>query len=74
MTQAICRTLIHRVEAISISDKIIVISKRPATVKSTHTIDIRQDTNLTPLESRKIPQFQTYFDILWKELDSHEIK
>lgn len=61
-------------EAISISDNIIVISRRPATVKSTHIIDLRQNTNLTPLESRKVPQFQSYFDILWKELDSHETK
>ena len=28
----------------------------------------------TPLKVRKVPQFQDYFDILWKELDSYEIK
>lgn len=62
------------VEAISMSDKVVVLSKRPATVKSIHPINIRENTHLTPLQTRKVPQFQTYFDILWKELDSHENK
>lgn len=61
-------------EAISMSDKVVALSKRPATVKNVYNIDLRQNEDLTPLQTRKVPDFQKYFDILWKELDSDEIK
>ena len=61
-------------EAISMSDKIIVLSKRPASVKSVHEINLVTEGEKTPLKTRKVSQFQYYFDILWKELDSYEIK
>jgi NitT/TauT family transport system ATP-binding protein len=61
-------------EAISMSDKVIVLSKIPATVKSIHGIELRKNEDLTPLQTRKVLDFQKYFDILWKELDSHETK
>ena len=56
-------------EGISMSDKVVVLSKRPATVKDIQYISLRENENLTPLESRKVPQYQTYFDIIWKEFD-----
>ena len=28
----------------------------------------------TPFECRKIPEFQKYFDILWKEIDNNDIR
>ena len=68
------RTSVVIVEAISMSDKIIVLSKRPASVKSVHEINLVTEGEKTPLKTRKVPQFQYYFDILWKELDSYEIK
>jgi NitT/TauT family transport system ATP-binding protein len=61
-------------EAISMSDKIIVLSRRPATVKSIHNIELVTQCERTPLNIRKVPEFQQYFDILWKELDRYEIK
>ncbi len=61
-------------EAISMSDKVVVLSKRPATVKNVHNIELVTDGEKTPLKTRKVPQFQYYFDILWKELDSYENK
>lgn len=61
-------------EAISMSDKVAVLSKRPSTVKSIYDIDLREDKDLTPLQTRKVPKFQDYFDKLWKEFDSNEIK
>ena len=61
-------------EGISMSDKVVVLSKRPATVKDIQYISLRENENLTPLESRKVPQFQTYFDIIWKEFDLVENK
>ncbi|MGI6168705.1 MAG: ABC transporter ATP-binding protein [Christensenellales bacterium] len=55
-------------EALSLSDRVIVLSKRPATVKATHEIRFGE-TYKTPLERRKAPVFQDYFDTIWKELD-----
>lgn len=55
-------------EAISMSDKVVVLTKRPATVKKIETINFEmQDRN--PMNCRKSPKFSQYFDSLWKELD-----
>ena len=61
-------------EAISMSDKVAVLSTRPTTVKNIYDIDIRKNQDLTPLQTRKVSKFQEYFDKLWKELDSNETK
>ncbi len=53
-------------EAITMSDKIIVLSKRPATVKCIHDINLSQYG--TPLERREHPEVSNYFNTLWKEL------
>lgn len=55
-------------------DKVAVLSKRPSTIKSEHDIDLGLGESKTPFESRKVPKFQTYFDLLWKELDNNEIQ
>mgnify|MGYP004524602501 CR=1 FL=1 len=57
-------------EAISLSDRIFVLSARPAVVKSTHDLTALQ--NLSPLERRDTEAFHTYFQAIWKELDHHE--
>ncbi len=61
-------------EAISMSDKVAVLSTRPATVKNIYNINLRENQDLTPLQTRKIHQFQEYFDKLWKEFDSNETR
>lgn len=50
-------------EAISMCDKIIVLSSRPAKVKK--EIKINFDQKLSPLERRKDSLFQKYFDEVW---------
>lgn len=57
-------------EAISMSDRIIVLTKRPATIKIIHNIDFEMD-NRSPISCRESPKFSSYFDTLWKELDVH---
>lgn len=57
-------------ESISMSDKVIVLSKRPATVKKIYDINFDIE-NRTPLNCRESPKFSKYFDDLWKELDVH---
>lgn len=59
-------------EAIAMGDKVAVLSKRPSTIKNTYDIDLDLGSSKTPFKSRKVPAFQTYFDLLWKELDNNE--
>lgn len=53
-------------EAISMSNRIIVLTKRPGQIKT--IIKINFDKSLTPLERRNNPEFNTYFKLLWDEL------
>lgn len=55
-------------EAISMADRVIVLSPRPATVQRIIpvTLDIE---NRTPLSSRNAPDFKSYFNLIWKELN-----
>lgn len=61
-------------EAISMSDKIAVLSKRPATVKNIYDINLKITEKRTPIVSRSAENFKDYFNILWKEIDSSETK
>lgn len=58
-------------EAISMSDRIIVLSNRPAKIKNIHTIDFKME-NRDPINCRQSPLFSEYFNTLWKELEVHE--
>lgn len=53
-------------EAIAMSNRIIVLTQRPGKVKKIINLDF--DSNLTPFERRKLPQFSKYFDMVWREL------
>ena len=57
-------------EAISMADRIVVLSARPATVKKIIPIDFSMK-NRTPLECRNAPEFKDYFNLIWKELNVH---
>jgi NitT/TauT family transport system ATP-binding protein len=57
-------------ESISMADRVIVLTRRPGTVKSSHKIKFSLDQR-TPLRSREVPEFQTYFREIWRELDVH---
>lgn len=54
-------------EAISMADRVVVLSKRPGRIKEIFNIDFPDD--LTPLQKRKVKIFQKYFDKIWGELD-----
>ena len=53
-------------EAICMSDRIIILTKRPASVKTIVKIDFPK--NLTPFEKRNHPIFKDYFNLIWEEL------
>jgi len=57
-------------EAISMADKVIVLSKRPGTVKNIYNIQLTCDSH-TPLGCREAPEFREYFNKIWKELGVH---
>lgn len=56
-------------EAISMSDRVIVLSKRPAIVKDIFKIEMTNTS--TPIENRKCKEFSTYYDKIWKEIEFH---
>ena len=58
-------------EAISMSDRIVVLTHRPATVKNIYDIDFEIESR-TPLNCRESPKFSKYFNMLWKELENEE--
>ncbi len=56
-------------EAISMSDRIVVLSKRPAIVKKIY--DIKLTNKSTPINNRKCKEFSKYYDAIWRDLDVH---
>lgn len=54
-------------EAISVSDRVLVLSKRPSKVKNIYEINLSNKS--TPINNRKAPEFQDYYDKLWKDID-----
>ena len=54
-------------EAISMCDKVIVLSERPAKIKSIYEIKLENKT--TPINNRKDKNFTYYYDMIWKEID-----
>lgn len=56
-------------EAISMSDRIIVISKRPGVVKNIYEVNL--DKKSTPINNRKDKRFSYYYDKIWRDLDVH---
>jgi NitT/TauT family transport system ATP-binding protein len=58
-------------EAISMSDRVIVLSSRPGTVKCSFDIHLSLE-NRTPFAARSAPEFKDYFNLIWKELTHHE--
>lgn len=57
-------------EAISMADRIIVLSKSPAIIKNIYKIDI--DKKLLPTLRRKDKKFNDYYDLIWNVLENDE--
>lgn len=53
-------------EAISLADKVIILSARPSYVKKILKIDLSEFGS--PLKRREAPSFRTLFDEIWKEI------
>lgn len=56
-------------EAISMADRVIVLSERPCSIKNIYKIELSNRS--TPIENRKAKEFAKYYDDIWKDLDFH---
>lgn len=54
-------------EAISMADRVVVLTHRPARIRSVYRIALEG----SPMQRRRDAQFRDYFDRIWKELDVH---
>lgn len=57
-------------EAVSMSDRVVVLSDRPAKVKKIQEIRFDMESR-DPINCRERPEFSKYYNLLWKELDVH---
>ena len=57
-------------EAVSVSDRVVVLTNRPAKVKK--IFDIKLLNGSDPIERRKEAIFMDYYDAIWKEIDKYE--
>jgi NitT/TauT family transport system ATP-binding protein len=55
--------------AISMSDRVIVLSKRPSVVKNIYEINLNNKS--TPINNRKDKEFSKYYEMIWRDLDVH---
>jgi NitT/TauT family transport system ATP-binding protein len=55
-------------EAITMSDRIVVLSSRPGTVKAIHKTHF--DPKLTPFERRQQDEAKKLFEVIWQEIQN----
>jgi NitT/TauT family transport system ATP-binding protein len=59
-------------EAVSMAERVVVLSRRPGRVKSDHPIRFADANGRpAPFAARNAPEFNGYFNALWKELEVH---
>ena len=56
-------------EAVSMSDRVIVLSGRPAQVRNIYDIALTVTEDRTPMTSRDAPEFRSYCKSIWEDLD-----
>ena len=56
-------------EAIAFSDKVVVLTKRPARVKKVYDIRFSGLEKRSPLKARNQKEFKDYFDLIWRDLN-----
>lgn len=54
-------------EAISMADRVIVLSKRPCTIKNIYEIKYKEKKD--PIHNRQSPEFNIYYKNIWNDLD-----
>ena len=59
-------------EAISMADRILVLSNRPAHLVKDLTVSFPELSENAPMNRRNAKDFKSYFNLLWKELRTYE--
>ena len=54
-------------EAISMSDRVIVLTNRPATIKNIYKIKLKNPS--TPINNRQDEYFSNFFNMIWRDLN-----
>lgn len=55
-------------EAVSIADKVYVLSKGPGTVRDLHTVRLNMKRE-SPIDARKNPDFHVHYAAIWNQLE-----
>lgn len=60
-------------EAIAMTDRVVVMSRRPGRLKADHAIHFatRDGARPSPFAARDTPEFSVYFNTLWRQLEVH---
>ncbi|MCM1989210.1 ABC transporter ATP-binding protein [Oceanirhabdus seepicola] len=58
-------------EAISLSNKVLILSKNPACIKAAIDIEFPEEFQ-SPLQRRKSPMFGLYYEKIWEELEDEK--
>lgn len=56
-------------EAISMADRVIVLTERPSKVKCEY--EIKMENKTTPINNRNQKEFRIYYDKIWRDIDIH---
>ncbi len=56
-------------EAVSMADRVIVLTDRPSKVKCEYQINMKDKS--TPMHNRNLIEFKQYYDKIWKDIDIH---
>lgn len=60
-------------EAISMADRVLVMSKRPSAIVSAYPIRFDEGADLSPWKKREAGKYHDYFNSIWKDLDLHAV-
>jgi NitT/TauT family transport system ATP-binding protein len=60
-------------EAISMADRVLVMSKRPSTIISAYPIRFEEGEDLSPWKKREAGKYHETFNSIWKDLDVHAV-
>ncbi len=59
-------------EAVSMADRILILSARPGHLIDDLSITFENLTEDSPMNRRNAKEFKSYFNLIWKELNSHD--
>lgn len=60
-------------EAISMADRVVVMTSRPGAIAAVHDIDMDEGSGLSPWRKREAGKYNAYFNAIWKELQGHAV-